>query len=506
MSARVKNLRLPFAGSNAVPTGKPAPVKGRKTYAHLAGRVFGTPLAMEPRKLNAILSYLGPRLGFDGSGLDALDMGAVERAPLTMMGSVAVIDVAGSLVQRSSWMDAYSGLTSYEAIRQEFDAALADGNVTGILLRIDSGGGECAGVFDLADCIYEARGAKRIVAIAEDMACSAAYLIGSAAGEFYATQSATVGSIGVVMAHVDETRANEMAGVKVTQFHAGARKIDMSPDHPLDADSTAALQAHVDAFYGLFVSAVSRNRGLSAAAIEATEAGIYIGADAVAPALVDGVTDCESLVEEMNAAEATPAAPAPMPQPMPMPPSMPGSRADAAPIEPHLTSTDTEIQMNELELKALQEKAAKASALEAELSTLKAKADATEAEAARLKAEATAKAKADVVAKHQREGRVVPAQLAGVNKMAETMDAGTLDATLAAWPVQTHAKPAGADVPEQPAPSGDALSQLNAKAAALRVAHPSMTGPDAFTAACQQNSSLYREYRKTQLAAARAGR
>jgi ClpP class serine protease len=71
---------------------------------------------------------------------------------------VAVIPICGTLVQKLGSLRPYSGMTGYDGIRQAFLTALADPEVNGICLDIDSPGGEVAGCFDLVDEIYNARG------------------------------------------------------------------------------------------------------------------------------------------------------------------------------------------------------------------------------------------------------------------------------------------------------------------------------------------------------------
>lgn len=266
-----------------------------RRYRHIAERVFGTPLMIEPAKLEVIAELLLPRF-LEAGPLEQLPAAAVEvtearaREDMTVVDGIAVVDVFGTLVQREDRLNAISGLTSYESLDREFTGAVRDPSVKGVLLVIDSPGGEANGVFDFANRIYGlADNPKPVWAVVEDLAASSAYLIGSAANRLFVTQSAIVGSIGVVLAHWDMTKRLSDAGVKVTQIHAGARKIDSSMHRPMDAAARAHLQQLVDDTYGLFVSQVSRNRSISERAVRATEARIYQGARAVELGLADGV-------------------------------------------------------------------------------------------------------------------------------------------------------------------------------------------------------------------------
>ena len=156
----------------------------------LAMRVFNTPLMIERHKLEVLLGVLGERVGlqapsvaFDAEALQEIEAKkATKRVEsLGAAGSqIAVIDVAGTLVNRTGGFDAYSGLTSYESISQQLEEALADLDVGGVIMRFDSPGGDCSGVYELADEIFAARGRKPIWASVDDAAFSAAYLLASA--------------------------------------------------------------------------------------------------------------------------------------------------------------------------------------------------------------------------------------------------------------------------------------------------------------------------------------
>jgi ClpP class serine protease len=208
----------------------------RAFLPHVASRVFGSPLLIQPRKLDVILRVLGPRIGLSGKAIlpDDDEEDPTDRNPYTVTpDGIAVISVAGSLVRKSSFMDAYSGLTSYAAIETEFLDAVTNPSVKGILLDIDSPGGECAGCMDLSDEIYKQRGSKPIYAIANESMFSAAYALGSAADKIFVTRTGGVGSIGVICLHVDQSGMDAQEGLKFTPIYAGDHKNDFTPHEPL---------------------------------------------------------------------------------------------------------------------------------------------------------------------------------------------------------------------------------------------------------------------------------
>ena len=258
----------------------------------LAARVLGTPLLLHRAKLDVILCVLGPRIGLDTQGvLLAADGLPAEAAPSTTASGIAVLPIHGSLVKRSLGVQALSGLLSYDAIAAMLDAALADPAVSGILLDVDSPGGEVGGCFELAARIRQAARIKPIWALANDSAFSAAYALASAADRVLVTQTAGAGSIGVIALHVDQSGADAQQGLRYTPVFAGSHKNDFTPHAPLSAEAQTALQTEVDRLYDLFVAHVAAMRGLTESAVRATEAQVFFGPQAVDTGLADGVAD-----------------------------------------------------------------------------------------------------------------------------------------------------------------------------------------------------------------------
>lgn len=288
----------------------------------IARRVLNRPCLITPDGALAVLSALAPRSNIarvrlpDGDGaiqaLDALEMEARNAAirrperehrlfdfdPET---GIAYVPVEGELVHRYGHIDPCSGLTGYDGLAVKIGEAAADPLVRGILLDIDSPGGEVHGCAACAEAIATARQAKPIWAVANEMACSAAYWLASAADVLVAPATADVGSVGVVMLHADISAALTEAGITVTLIHAGAHKVDGHPYAPLPAPVRDHLQAECETVRTMFVDAVARHRRTSPDAIRATEARVYMGADALAAGLIDAVAGFEETYQEFAA-------------------------------------------------------------------------------------------------------------------------------------------------------------------------------------------------------------
>lgn len=276
---------------------------------HLAGRIFGVPLLIERQKMDVIMGALGPRLGVvsedeaaDRKAVGPGDTGRSRKSYHVTEDKIALIDIVGPLVKRASGDFMSGGPTTYAEIENEFMDAVTDPEIRGILLMIDSPGGESVGAFELSDMIYSQRASKPIYAVADGDAFSAAYALASAAERLYVTKSGGVGSIGVWMMHVDQSEANKRVGVKPTYLFAGARKIDGNPHAPLSEEARDAFQSEVDRIHGMFVDTVSRNRSISTNTVRKTEAGLFFGDAGVSVGLADAVGTFSDAMRDLRAA------------------------------------------------------------------------------------------------------------------------------------------------------------------------------------------------------------
>ena len=273
-------------------------------FSHLSSLVFNKPLMVTQDYAETIAVVLSDRLNLDVEGLQIKSDAKDQRVATTNKG-VAVIPIVGSMSHRSTGIEAMSGMTSYTTLQKQFEAAFNDPNVGSILMDIDSPGGSVAGAFDFRDYLMSKKGTKPVYALARDAMCSAAYLIGSTADKVYATQTARVGSIGVVAMHTDASGKMEKEGLKPTFISAGKFKTAGNPYEKLEGDKLKYLQDSVDESYDMFINAVADARGIDKKVIRDTEARVYGGKKAVEIGLADGIRTYESVLAEMSAPNFT---------------------------------------------------------------------------------------------------------------------------------------------------------------------------------------------------------
>lgn len=219
-------------------------------------------------------------------------------------GDVAVVPLDGPMFRRANILTEVSGATSTEQFAQDFQAAIDNPAVAGIVLDISSPGGEVSGVNETAAAIFAARARKPIVAYVGDQAASGAYWIASAADRIVMDATATVGSIGVVGRWM---KRQERGGIT-----SGEIVSSQSPNKRLDPETDlgrAAIQREVDQVAEVFIEAVARHRGVSTQAVIKNfgGGGTEVGAEAVRLGMADAVGSLQSAIADLSGRAQAPA-------------------------------------------------------------------------------------------------------------------------------------------------------------------------------------------------------
>lgn len=218
--------------------------------------------------------------------------------PYELRDGVALLPVRGMFTKRGWWPGDMGG---GDMIRSALHQALADTDVKAVLLVIDSPGGTVDGTQALADFVYDARDVKPIRAFADGMMCSAAYWIGSAAEKIYCEFTSDVGSIGVLTTHVDQSRALENHGLRITYLHAGEFKVLGNSVEPLSDKAREYIQTGINEIYELFVDSVARNRGVDRnTALSMADGKVFLGREALEVGLVDGICNLDQCVQKIR--------------------------------------------------------------------------------------------------------------------------------------------------------------------------------------------------------------
>lgn len=186
--------------------------------------------------------------------------------------------------------------TGYEYIWEAAKRGAEDSNVKGIALVINSGGGMVAGNYDLNDRLYSLRGKKPIRAYAAEHAYSAAYSIASCADTITVARTGGVGSIGVVVVHMEMSKMLEQWGITTTIIRSKPGKMEGNGYEVLSEGAQARIQERVDEFHNQFVALVARNRAMSVKAVDDTGALTFMANQAIDNGLADEVGNFDDAI------------------------------------------------------------------------------------------------------------------------------------------------------------------------------------------------------------------
>lgn len=265
-------------------------------------RIAGEPWAITETALHTILEIAARENESPQAVAAKLGRNLQNTYSVMERDGVAVIPVTGPLFRYANLFTMISGASSYELIARDFTAALENPQIKGIILDIDSPGGEVNGVSELSNMVFAARGKKPVVAYASGDAASGAYWIASAADEIVVSETSALGSIGVVGMYQGKSGKSAEA-VEIVSSQSPHKRLDPTTD-----DGRSRLQTRIDSMADVFIETIARNRNVSAENVQNHYGGgdVMIGAKAVSAGLADRVGSLEGLIAELSSPQKSP--------------------------------------------------------------------------------------------------------------------------------------------------------------------------------------------------------
>lgn len=250
---------------------------------------------------NTINEQINPTLFLKSAGKSGNVYSVRPRSDVRGLpdGSIAMVTFSGPMMKN----DAYCGPAGMVSQAQLINQLAAADNIDGIILNIDSPGGQADGTALLSDCIKNASGKKPILAIIDDgMAASAAMWIASAANEIYVTQATDqVGSIGVYTQVADWNKYyKEFHKLDVQDIYA-PQSTDKNKDYrdAINGD-TAAVEQDLSVLADQFINTVATNRGSKIKGDKWKTGKMFYAKDAVKNGLIDGIKSFDQVVQRMK--------------------------------------------------------------------------------------------------------------------------------------------------------------------------------------------------------------
>ena len=276
----------------------------------LARQVFNTPQLVLADDLQAIAQFLVNRA--NGVEMDSeyvnvkddtpkLELSAnpteediikYERAinGISEDGTTGYLDVTGTLVAKHDDFNACMGFTSYEKLYSQFEKQV-DMGIEKVVLNVDSGGGEARTAFEMADQ-FKALAVENnipIYAYVDGLSASAAFLWSSIADEIVARPDSEIGSVGVVVQLVNNSKMLENKGITRKFITYGENKVPFDDSGEFTTRFIQSIQDKVNKTGLQFNKFIARNRNMQVEDVIATQAEVYDAEDALAVGFIDKI-------------------------------------------------------------------------------------------------------------------------------------------------------------------------------------------------------------------------
>jgi len=184
--------------------------------------------------------------------------------------NIAVLPIEGTILP-------FHGLAGYElvitpeTVESFMNTVEKDKNIDGVLIEINSPGGTPVASERIAERFRDS--SLLVVGLIGDVAASGGYMVAAATDYLIASPMSDVGSIGVTMSYIEESKKNEEEGLTYVQLTTGEYKDIGSPNRPITDEERELLQADLEILHGEFVNIVAKYRNMEVSEVEALADG-----------------------------------------------------------------------------------------------------------------------------------------------------------------------------------------------------------------------------------------
>src|ERR1700730_4893169 len=223
------------------------------------------------------------------------------KAPMVSTGTVrriALVVGEGEITRGSGNRNSDEQGITATAMVKLLKQAEKDSSIRGVILRVDSPGGDGVASDDI---LHEAKNLskkKPVVISMSDVAASGGYFISVTGDPIIAYPNTLTGSIGVIFARFNLHGLYDKIGLN-KQLLTRGRYADIDSEYaPLSNEERQKIAGQIDAFYKAFVSRVADGRKKSFDQIEPISQGrVWLGVQAKQNGLVDELGGLDRAVE-----------------------------------------------------------------------------------------------------------------------------------------------------------------------------------------------------------------
>jgi len=189
--------------------------------------------------------------------------------------------------------------TSSEVITAFIKKANEDPQIKGIILEINSPGGEVVASEEIAQAVKNSK--KPVVAWIREVGASGAYWIASASSVIVADRLSITGSIGVLASYLEFSGLFEKYGITYQKLTSGELKDTGTPFRSLQDNEKEILQKKLDLIQEIFITEVAQNRKLPEQSVRELATGMfYLGLEAKQNGLIDVIGSKQEAIDQVK--------------------------------------------------------------------------------------------------------------------------------------------------------------------------------------------------------------
>ena len=213
-----------------------------------------------------------------------------NRVKYSVKNGVATVPVQGVITRMTSRVERmFYGLCDIDMVASDLMKAANDPSAKVIKMAMNSPGGGCSQVPEVASLIQRIGKTKPVVACVDELCASACAWLAVSANAVAMTQSAEFGSIGVYIAFLDYSKWLAEEGIAIDIIKSGELKATGYPGTSLTPEQRAYLQADVNELYAGFTTHVRAMRTKKEVPDEAMQGQSFSAEKAKGYGLVDEI-------------------------------------------------------------------------------------------------------------------------------------------------------------------------------------------------------------------------
>jgi len=171
--------------------------------------------------------------------------------------NVAVFPIEGVILPFYGLME-YDMVTTPEMVESFMQSVEDDDNIQAVLVEINSPGGTPVASQRIAERFRTSP--LPVIGLAGDLAASGGYMVAAATDYLIASPMSDIGSIGVNMSYVEESKKNEDEGLTYVQLTTGKFKDIGDPNRAITEEEKQLLLADLNIVHNEFVDMIAKYR------------------------------------------------------------------------------------------------------------------------------------------------------------------------------------------------------------------------------------------------------